>query len=316
VNQLLKAVAVATTAVMYLVLQMGALVTNTGSGNGCGEHWPLCKGTFMPDWDYAAIIEFSHRAVSGAAGMLTVLLLVWVWVVLPKERLLKWLTAGALFFVCLQGALGAAAVLWPQPTAILALHFGVSLICFSFTLWLTMVLFRIDTNAGDATDRASALPAEFRRWVWWVAIFNYGVVYLGAFVRHMKASLACVGWPLCNGELIPSLYGLTGISFMHRLGAALAAILVIRTVVLASRYDALRPGIRRTANVALLLILAQVVSGAVIAMGNLNLMTRMTHSAIVSLYWGALTVLCLQVTALTARTGTTPAANAPSMPSV
>ncbi|MDB4896330.1 MAG: heme oxygenase, partial [Firmicutes bacterium] len=138
----------------------------------------------------------------------------------------------------------------------------------------------------------------------------------GAFVRHMNASLACTGWPLCNGQLIPVLYGLTGISFLHRVGAALAAILVIRTAILASRYDGVRPGIRRTANVALLLILAQVVSGAVIALGNLNLMTRMTHSAIVSLYWGALTVLCLQVTALPARAGTTPAAHAPSIPSV
>lgn len=315
-NRLLRAVAIATTAVMYLVLQMGALVTNTGSGNGCGQFWPLCHGTFMPDWDYTTIIEYSHRAVSGAAGMLTVVLMVWVWWVMPKERLLKWLTAGAVFFVCLQGGLGAAAVLWPQPTAVLALHFGVSLICFSFTLWVTMILFRIDSSAGDARNRASALPAGFRRWVWWVAIFNYGVVYLGAFVRHMKASLACLGWPLCNGELVPSLYGLTGISFLHRLGAALATILVIRTVVMASRYDALRPGIRRSANVALLLILAQVVSGAVIAVGNLNLMTQMAHSAIVSLYWGALTVLCLQVSHIPAPAAHTPAAHAPSIPSV
>jgi heme a synthase len=303
-NKLLKAVAIATTAVMYLVLQMGALVTNTGSSQGCGEHWPLCKGTFMPEWDYAAIIEFSHRAVSGAAGLLTVLLMVWIWWRFPKERLLKWLSAGAVFFVIFQGLLGAAAVLWPQPKAVLALHFGISLICFSFTLLITVLLFRMDRPAAQEPS-AAALPGAFRRWVWLVVLFNYGVVYLGAFVRHMKASLACMGWPLCNGELVPPIYGLTGVSFVHRLAAAVAVIMVVRAAVMANRYDSLRPGIRMIANLALVLILAQVVSGAFIALGYLNLMTQSIHTAIVSAYWGALTVLCWQVTPLA--TASTPA---------
>ena len=44
------------------VILWGALVRATGSGAGCGDHWPLCNGTVIqhsPRVD--TIIEFTHR---------------------------------------------------------------------------------------------------------------------------------------------------------------------------------------------------------------------------------------------------------------
>ena len=42
---------------MFVVLVMGATVTNTGSAEGCGRSWPLCNGQFIPEFAVATLIE-------------------------------------------------------------------------------------------------------------------------------------------------------------------------------------------------------------------------------------------------------------------
>jgi heme A synthase len=62
-----------------VVILLGALVRATGSGAGCGRSWPTCDGQIVPELQGATAIEFTHRAVSGIALGL-VLVLVWmVW---------------------------------------------------------------------------------------------------------------------------------------------------------------------------------------------------------------------------------------------
>src|ERR1700694_2404288 len=70
----LRWLAVATTGGMFLVLVMGAAVTNTGSAEGCGRSWPLCNGQFVPEFTVATAIEYSHRAVTGVEGLLFLVL--------------------------------------------------------------------------------------------------------------------------------------------------------------------------------------------------------------------------------------------------
>lgn len=277
-----------TTVIMFLVVLMGALVTNTESGDGCGAHWPLCKGTFMPDWDYEAIVEFSHRAVAGLAGLMVVVLLIWVWRALPKRKDLFWLAVGAFVLVSLQGALGAMAVVWPQPKLVLALHFGFSVMCFAMVLLVTALLY------GKAGRPAVQAPPALSRAIWGMALFTYLVLYLGAYVRHLDAALACTGWPLCNGQLLPTLYGPVGANFAHRLGAALAAVLMLRLWLIARRAVD-RPDLQRAATYGLWLMAAQVASGALFPLGYYNLLTQMLHTALITAFWGVLSYLCFQV---------------------
>src|SRR5260370_40648854 len=49
----------------YLLIILGAVVRITGSGLGCGEHWPLCNGRLLPPLDLPTWIEWSHRLVAG-----------------------------------------------------------------------------------------------------------------------------------------------------------------------------------------------------------------------------------------------------------
>src|ERR671938_622992 len=93
--------AVAATAGMFLVVVMGATVTNTGSAQGCGQSWPLCNGRLVPEFTVATGIEYSHRAVTGVEGILVGLLGVGV-VLRSRARELVLLVALMLGFLCLQ----------------------------------------------------------------------------------------------------------------------------------------------------------------------------------------------------------------------
>ncbi len=288
----LKSLSVATTIIMYIVLLQGALVTNSGSADGCGASWPLCHGTFMPDWDYAAMIEFSHRAVSSIAGLMVIVLAIWAGRALSEKPIVRYLGLFAVFTIIFQGLLGAAAVIWPQPSWALALHFGISLICFASVLLLQVLIFR----AGHGSRvRLEPIHRRIQRLVWGTTIFSYLVVYLGAYVRHVKASLACAGWPLCNGEIIPTLTGQVGAGFAHRVGAAVLALVVVWMVVSLRRQAAYRVDLTRAGYLALFLVLLQAASGALMALGYFNLATQMLHSAIVTAFWGSLSFLSMQV---------------------
>ncbi len=60
------------------VIVWGAYVRATGSGDGCGQHWPTCQGAILPEIEhFKTIIEFSHRISSGLALLGVILLFFW-----------------------------------------------------------------------------------------------------------------------------------------------------------------------------------------------------------------------------------------------
>jgi heme A synthase len=62
------------------VIAWGAYVRATGSGAGCGNHWPLCNGEIVPRAaQIETLVEFSHRVSSGLAGVLVLALVIWAW---------------------------------------------------------------------------------------------------------------------------------------------------------------------------------------------------------------------------------------------
>jgi heme a synthase len=68
-------------AFMVLVILEGAVVRATGSGAGCGNHWPLCNGEVIPHHPrIATMIEFAHRSLTGILSTLVIGLIVWVFV--------------------------------------------------------------------------------------------------------------------------------------------------------------------------------------------------------------------------------------------
>ncbi len=93
------------------VILWGALVRATGSGAGCGDHWPLCNGTVIqhsPRVD--TIIEFTHRVTSGLSFFSAVGLLVWTFAGTVKGHLARSASIAAVVFTLIEAVLGALLV--------------------------------------------------------------------------------------------------------------------------------------------------------------------------------------------------------------
>jgi cytochrome c oxidase assembly protein subunit 15 len=277
---------VATTLGMFLVLVMGATVTNTGSAEGCGRSWPLCNGQFVPEFTVATAIEYSHRAVTGVEGVLVVALTAAMLRLWRRDREAVVLAVLMLVTLLLQAGLGAGAVLAPQSPLMLATHFGVSLIAFASTFLSATVVF--ERTRGAARVRPPrGVPRSFRRGVLLVGLYVLIVVYLGAYVRHAGVSLACADWPLCNGQVIPSLEGPTGVVFAHRL-AAVGVVVLLSWLAWQARMREIGP---RVAAAALGLSVLQALSGALVVWSQLGLFSTLAHAGIMALLFACLAYL-------------------------
>lgn len=100
-------------AANVLVILWGAYVRATGSGAGCGDHWPLCNGEVLPrSPEIETLIEFTHRATSGIALLLVLGLVIWTWRARPAgDRLRFWAGASGVL-ILVEALLGAGLVLF------------------------------------------------------------------------------------------------------------------------------------------------------------------------------------------------------------
>jgi len=95
------------------VILWGTIVRATGSGAGCGSHWPLCNGVMVPRAPkIATVIEFSHRLTSGVALLLVVGLAVWAFRARPRGHGARKAALFSLGFMLSEAAVGAGLVLF------------------------------------------------------------------------------------------------------------------------------------------------------------------------------------------------------------
>jgi heme A synthase len=129
------------------VILWGAYVRATGSGGGCGNHWPLCNGVVIPRGPTAAtLIEFSHRLTSGLALVSVLVLFGWTWARVRTPHPARTGAALSVFFMLTEAAVGAGLVLFQlvadNATMARALFVAVHLLntfillaCITLTAW-------------------------------------------------------------------------------------------------------------------------------------------------------------------------------------
>jgi cytochrome c oxidase assembly protein subunit 15 len=94
------------------VVLWGAFVRATGSGAGCGDHWPQCNGVVIPRApSVATMIEYTHRVTSGLALVLAVALCVWGLRAHAKGHPVRRASVMQLVFMLTEAAIGAGLVL-------------------------------------------------------------------------------------------------------------------------------------------------------------------------------------------------------------
>jgi heme A synthase len=95
------------------VILFGAFVRATGSGAGCGSHWPLCNGQVIPRAvRLETLIEYTHRITSGAALLLILILFVWAFRSYERGHPVRLGAALSMMFIVTEALLGAGLVLF------------------------------------------------------------------------------------------------------------------------------------------------------------------------------------------------------------
>ena len=219
--------------VAYLVgvILFGAWVRITGSGNGCGSHWPACNGDIIPQAPAVkTIIEYTHRLMSGVCGLLAVALVVWARRV---SRPVLRAALLALFFLIVESLLGALLVkrhLVVDDVSVaraytVALHLANTLL---LTASAALVAWR-------ATSRRE-LPSPAAP----VARVLLGVALAAVLLTSMSGAVTALGdtvfptQPALDGTLLakiqsdtsPSQHFLVRLRVIHPVMAVLAALLV------------------------------------------------------------------------------------------
>jgi len=175
-------------AYFIAVILWGTLVRATGSGAGCGAHWPLCNGTVMqhsPRVD--TMIEFTHRITSGISLISVVGLLVWAFIGTVRGHLARAAAVASVIFTLLEAVLGALLVKLgytaqsqsPLRPAFLALHLANTLLLLAA---LTLTAHLLSRSKG-----------YLRGGVRLVAPFGAVVAVLVVMVVGITGSLAALG---------------------------------------------------------------------------------------------------------------------------
>ena len=283
----LKWLSIVSTIGMFFILLGGALVTKTDSGMGCGDSWPLCHGQLLPsEITPELIIEYSHRLVSSVIGVTILLLGIIAWFAIGHIREVKFLSFLSIFFLILQGLIGAAAVVWGQSDFILAIHFGVSLISFAAVFLLTMLIFEIDKKFD--TEQLY-IKKSHRIEIYLLAIYTFVVVYTGALVRHVNANLVCGSWPFCinRSPFAFSDYNYEQwIQMGHRFAAGILFIWTVLFVIKIFKHYRNNKVMYIGWLVSLGLMALQVIFGALIIFTRLNLGVSLLHALFITCFFG------------------------------
>lgn len=287
---LVRWLAIVATVTMYLLYATGTLVTTTGSGQGCGASWPLCRGQFIPEFAFSTAIEFTHRVTSALVTPLILATAVGVWWRWRSRLELRILVPVMLVTLFAEAGLGAALVLARQSAVLLAVHFGSSLILVASVLLIAVIASEL--SARDAL-RDRLVPKGFRILAFALAGYTYVVGYLGAYMRLRGAELGCRDWPLCNGTLVPGFTGFAGIAFTHRVAALVLIGGTLWLFVWAYRMRAARPDFYRGSVIALGLVLLQALIGALVVFTRVAQYSQLLHSGVVALLFGTLAYICL-----------------------
>lgn len=167
-------------AYTLFVIVWGAYVRATGSGAGCGSHWPTCNGAIVPRPEQIeTVIELTHRLTSALLGPLAFGLIVWAWRLFgPGHRVSK----GAIWtfiFILIEGGLGAGLVLLElvadNDSSARALAMGLHLVN-------TMILLAVMTLTAWWASGGPPLRLRGRRDVMTVlGIALIGIVVVSAF---------------------------------------------------------------------------------------------------------------------------------------
>jgi heme A synthase len=264
------------------VIIEGAFVRATGSGAGCGNHWPLCNGQIVfGSRSTATLIEFAHRSMTAIDTIMILGLVAWALRLFPKGHAVRFGVGLSTAFIVTEALIGAALVKFglvvndasPARAAVLSLHLANTmtlLACLTLTAWWA---------------RRPRIRASRTEW-----LTLAGVVLLG--ITGALAALADTLYPVHSLAAGFAQDLDSGAGFILRL-RALHPILAAAVACWLIHYALTRTArLSRPAKIVIATVVVQFFAG----IANLLLLTpigmQLLHLLLADLLWIALVALC------------------------
>jgi len=283
-------------AYFTVVIVYGALVRATGSGAGCGNHWPLCNGSVLqPSPSLATLIEFTHRITSGLSLLAVLGLAGWTRLGTTKGHLARPLAAATVFLTLMEAVLGALLVkldltansVSPLRPPFLALHLTNTLVLLGS---LTLTAHFLTRKTGSRWD-------EIQLRAPWSALSAVAAI----LVVGVTGSLAALGDTLFPASTLHAAFAqdfastsewLVRWRWSHPVLALVAVAAIARILLVAFKAD----GSRKLARLVVLL------AGLTVLLGSLDVLLlapvwlQVVHLAAAQALWASLVVLAARTT--------------------
>jgi len=182
---------------MFVIL-WGAFVRASGSGAGCGSHWPLCTGEIIPrEPAIETLIEVTHRITSGVALILVLILLIGAYRLYPKGSIVRKGAIGSAAFILIEAMLGAGLVLFEltanNDSVARAIAIAIHLLnTFILLAWISLTAWWASGGKPITLKRKGILP-------WLILTSAVAIAILG-----MSGGITALGDTLFPSESIAS----------------------------------------------------------------------------------------------------------------
>lgn len=280
-----------TLACNVAVVLWGTIVRATGSGAGCGSHWPLCNGEVLPHAPrIETVIELSHRLTSGIALLLVAGLVVGAFRLRPKGHAARKAAAFSMAFMLGEAAVGAGLVLFE----LVADNQSMARALFMAT-HLVNTFFLLAALTLTAHFASGGAPFRVR------GTLGGGLVLetVGLLLAGMSGAVAALGDTLfpslslaaaLKQDLSPTAHLLIRLRVLHPLISVTAGTVAL-FLALRLLERGLGPGTVRSARRVMLLVLLQIVAGAVNVLLLAPVWMQVVHLFLADLLWIAFVLL-------------------------
>jgi len=289
----LARIATASVVLTYLHLVFGGIVRISGSGMGCGDHWPRCNGSWVPPFDNPTVmIEYTHRLLA----LLVIVSIALLAIVAYRRRAEPGVGAGAggeaggvlgpavtaLVLVVAVALLGMVTVkLGNRPIATIA-HWTLALALLGVVVAAAI---RAGALGGSEARAQGGTPRAMRSLGAGAALAFLTVVMGGLVAKLPGAAVACPSFPLCGTTPAGVPAGASHVQLSHRILAYVLFFHVLGVSTAISRRAGEARPVQRAAKIAVGLVLLQLGIGAAMVLSQLPAGLRSVHQAIGIAVW-------------------------------
>lgn len=274
----------------YVLIVVGGIVRESGSGLGCGDHWPDCNGAVVPVFHFETAIEYTHRLIAALIVILTLGLVGLAVAAFRRHSQFVGLSILALGLVLVQALLGAVTVKFDLPPSIVMAHLGTAELYLAVLVILAVMAFSTYISAVAGSNR-SEHQKRVGRLAIGAATAVFALLLSGAYTATSGAAYACPEWPLCNGHYLPTGFSAVDIQLLHRWLAVIAAVTVATLTVQAVRNRDEAPLTAGVAIATAVIMLIQIFVGAGNIWFKLAPTVGVVHLAVATIIWVLLIVV-------------------------